>query len=413
MVKRKIIISKSDIFSEKKYNFFKYLITNSNFMSVNNYNDYIEKNFFNYFTCTHTFNGKKLCNKININIFFEKFYNNSFLCIEQKHNLLLLFCKMNKIYNSFCKLMTFVKRHKSIDYVFSKTLDYSDLNEIPDKNKIKIFQENVMYEFSLQDLSKIINRCLYNMTFNFPAVITIKNPWTNIKFSTCDIYNIYFKMTQSNINVPILFHLYYKELFNNHTFEMKYDAFIREQYVNNKYNDMTFNEKVKKIKKLCNIFGFFNFELDSKYPINIFVKALSPILKLGYQLYSGVSPQYHFFLKIKMYLLFDYFKKKNPNFGRTILKVHHNDFTQKTSKKRKRWVEHVHQVNYIPLNNDIQHSIEDMITNNKYRRATVTNIIDNIDIYQLGNNNDSDDDNDSDNESIDTSELFDDDISVS
>ena len=49
----------------------------------------------------------------------------------------------------------------------------------------------------------------------------------------------------------------------------------------------------------------------------------------------------------------------------------------KSMKKRKRWIEHVHQVNYIPLNNDIQHSIEDMITNNKYRRATITNIIDN------------------------------------
>lgn len=75
----------------------------------------------------------------------------------------------------------------------------------------------------------------------------------------------------------------------------------------------------------------------------------------------------------------------------------------------------MHQVNYIPLNNDIQHSIEDMITNNKYRRATITNIIDNIDIYQLGNNNDSDDDsdNDNDNDSIDTSEFFNDGISVS
>ena len=121
MAIKKKLISKSDMYSEKKYNFFKYLISNSNFVSINNSNDFIEKNFFDFFTCTHIFNRELLCNKININIFFDRIYNNHFLSIEQKNKLLLLFCKMNKIYNSFCKLMTLVKRYKCAGYVFSKT----------------------------------------------------------------------------------------------------------------------------------------------------------------------------------------------------------------------------------------------------------------------------------------------------
>ena len=59
-----------------------------------------------------------------------------------------------------------------------------------------------------------INKSIINCPDMFVEPLDVKNPYTNLPFSKADLYNIYFKISKTRLNQPILFHAYFNCNFN-------------------------------------------------------------------------------------------------------------------------------------------------------------------------------------------------------
>jgi hypothetical protein len=162
-------------------------------------------------------------------------YDNIFIDVEKKEELLNFFNQSQKYYRAFCRLAYIYKYKKARNYDMDKDLCMNPLSTLNNKSKINIYDEasKTNYQFRLSDLIKIINTALSNAPEFFSEPLQIKNPYTNIPFSKTILYNIYFAIKKSNFIMPTLFHLFFISEFNLNNFLLNNEAFIRDIVIEN------------------------------------------------------------------------------------------------------------------------------------------------------------------------------------
>lgn len=165
----------------------------------------------------------------NINIKFLELYNilnNVFMSEEIKEKYFSMFTKIQKIRYSL-KKFGFICKFKKMKIQVDYDLLLNPIN-IHDNNTICIIQDNFKYFFTVRDLINIIETALSNAPGFFVNILTPKNPFNNISFSLSCLYNIYFKLKQSQYIMPILFHLFFLSNFDKIDFVLEYEAIIRD-----------------------------------------------------------------------------------------------------------------------------------------------------------------------------------------
>lgn len=159
----------------------------------------------------------------------------------------------NRILNIYCKSVQSLQLLKRvcIRYIrkrrhsFSSTdLSLNSLENLQPRELIDIMHNYNKYTFKVFDLSNIIFNSLINADeYFFSNPLTIKNPYTNIKFSVYNLYIIYFCMLQRGYIIHPLFALFMKENFNLSIFSLKYEGLIKEYIIDNKIKQST-NAKI-------------------------------------------------------------------------------------------------------------------------------------------------------------------------
>ena len=132
---------------------------------------------------------------------------------------------------------------------------------------ITILEKNVIYKFRISDLINIINKSLSHSLDFFADPQTIKNPYTNLPFSICNLYNIYFKIKNSNYNLPILFHQFFVSNFEIVHFKNNNESLIRDKTIHYFLNKSTLNEKyIYILKMFYTHYKSVLFEIDILFP---------------------------------------------------------------------------------------------------------------------------------------------------
>ena len=137
---------------------------------------------------------------------------NGFLNHEQKEHIWDLFNKAQKIYLGFVKFAFLYRFQKASIFEMNKDLFYNSLDKFPENQKITILHKNKKYIFRLTDLIQCWRKALTNSEDLFPAILDLKNPYTNIPITKYNLYNIYFKMyffDVFNLLVPIIRSFYF------------------------------------------------------------------------------------------------------------------------------------------------------------------------------------------------------------
>ena len=95
----------------------------------------------------------------------------------------------------------------------------NSLDELPEHLKITIVQHGLKYTFRISDLINIINKSLTYREDLFLLVQPVRNPYTNIRFSKAILLQIYMHIKRNtDITMPILFHLFYTTTFDTKIF---------------------------------------------------------------------------------------------------------------------------------------------------------------------------------------------------
>lgn len=236
------------------------------------------------------------------------------------------FYKLQRIHNGFKKLIRI--------FLFKKANQYNDYNllleEIPDTKKhyITIIEQKTKYTFGINELAKIIyNSLTYHDEF-FIDSKPIKNPYTNISISKCNLYNFYIFLLHNHISPHELFHGFYKNEFCINPFIMTYQVMIKDYIIINETNTMILSKAVYYLENMLNDYA--NIVLHSEFErarLIVFDKYLYNYL---YTLY-GLNDVKKRSFKRSLRLHFKAFKILNPQYGRKIYSMN-NVFEKSKSK---------------------------------------------------------------------------------
>ena len=246
----------------------------------------------------------------------NKILNNIFMSNELKDKYFSIFTKIQKI-KFYLKKFGFICKYKKMKIQVGYDLLLNSIN-IQDINTICIIQDNFKYLFTIRDLVNIIETALSNAPGFFVNILTPKNPFNNIDFSLSCLYNIYFKLKESQYVMPILFHLYFLSNFDKRYFVLEYEAIIRDYAIKKfVYNTPAALLRKEVMEMLENNIYTKRFKIDKNFPNEQLGSIMKPFLYYYYIVkYSVCGTE-----KIYLYkhILFDklrIFYYYNPNFGR-------------------------------------------------------------------------------------------------
>ena len=233
--------------------------------------------------------------------------------------ILNIFSKLQKIHNAFNKLANI--------FLFKKAKQYNEydlvLDDIPEKESeqkfyITLKENDIRYTFLLSELNNIIFNSLTYHDNYFIESQEIKNPYTNLRFSNVNIYNIYFKLLQRNITPHELFvkyincNLYITAFVVNHQVEIRDYIIFKEAY------NMDKNDAIVHIENMLN--DYLNIVLCygfDKTKLLYFYKYLYNYL---YGLY-GMNEYKKRVIRRALKSQLRLFKMANVNFGRKIYQL--------------------------------------------------------------------------------------------
>jgi hypothetical protein len=224
-----------------------------------------------------------------------------FVSDETKTSFLDFICEIQKIYWAFT---IFVNRAK-LRYYKNKVEHDLLLTpiSIKQRNVIRLCENNNMYLFTLNDLSRIIITAICNSPSFHSEPLAPKNPYSGVAFSKCNLYNIYFYMKERLYNVPDAIYKFFLSDFNLKLFEDNNQLIIRDTYINQFVDNEDDDEIIDHIYDMINK-CFIKLDIDDDFPNKILIDTLK----------SAVTHYIHFKYNFDL-------SKRRPNFKLMVTKV--------------------------------------------------------------------------------------------
>lgn len=182
---------------------------------------------------------------------FYKFYSlkkmltNDYIPENIKERLIDFFSICQRHYHKLCRFVYRYKLKKATVYDYDTDFCSNPLQSLNNRIKITLYisETKTIYNFRLSDMIGMINTSLSYAPLFFTSPKPIKNPFTNVEFKRNNLYNIYFKIKDSSLEMPILFYLYYKSNFNIKRYFERNKALILDEYIKIQMNSISDYEK--------------------------------------------------------------------------------------------------------------------------------------------------------------------------
>ena len=284
-----------------------YLISKKEF--IFNPNEIVNKDFINcHFVDSFSYtNSRFKCLTI--------LYNNGFITQEKKNNLSYYFNVTQRYYYKFKKLYNIYCSKKLKIYDNDVDLCLMPLDSY--KNNISITQQNTKYIFKINDIIRIIMESLLFHYEMFLEPKKAKNPYNNIEFSLCDLYNIYLHIIiKTKINPPFLLTAFFKSEFNIKDFLLNNEALLKDLAIKNHYNEIQDNEECMCEHLLNMIEKTKIINVHESYPSDKIIDNLKHCLYDYLVSEFSYNPTKRKLHKKMMYKKINEFHKANPIFGR-------------------------------------------------------------------------------------------------
>jgi hypothetical protein len=143
-----------------------------------------------------------------------------------------ILCKCQKVYHSFLKFIYICKMKMS---KVKNTTDLLLLEITPNDSSSYVYmKDGNKYVFKVSQLKHSIMSCIENTDEYFPEILEVRNPYNNVPFTKCDLYNFYFFLKTNNYGIPDLLHGYFLSGFDNDSYIDKYEILIRDKAIETK-----------------------------------------------------------------------------------------------------------------------------------------------------------------------------------
>ena len=270
-------------------NFYKYKY-------ANNYNKFLD--FFNYITADPT----------------------SFLYNRDKY--IETFCHIQKIYHAFIKFKNICrfKYCKKID--LDQDLIGNDLKDIKSNYKIKIIENNTVYELSIRDVLKNIFLSLTNNAEYFFEPKKPINPFTGLELSKHNLYNIYFAYKNTSLKTQIPFEYYFICDFDMKNYKKYSEGLVNKDIIQVNVRNMDHVTLLLNINRIFKHYKYKKIYFSHDFPKETIRKIFTPYVEVFMYIKFGQDQNRIFWskklLRQQVSRFVKYMKDNNPTFGRVI-----------------------------------------------------------------------------------------------
>jgi len=183
-------------------------------------------------------------------------------------------------------------------------------------NVFNYYENNYIYLFTLQDLSRIITSAICNSPLFYSESLPPKNPYSGVEFPISDLYNIYFHMKNTFTHVPLVIQQYYLSGFNVDKFEIQNQVTIRNIYIDQFVESEDHDTIIEYIEEMTEPY---NISFHPHFPKNTLIATFKGhLVEYLHSRYSLDSSKKHISASsIKRKL--STFARCNPTFGRRII----------------------------------------------------------------------------------------------
>ena len=157
----------------------------------------------------------------------------------------------NKIQRNYYRFKLFEQicyrrlHNKKADVDFD--LGSTHLSKYSERMKLVVVENDTEYPFYIPDLVKIITYALLNHENLFANPSLPRNPHTNLPFSIGNLYRIYFTLQERHIGIPDVMMYFFKSECNIQTFQINYEANLRDIHLVKYYDGKTVDDKYEQI----------------------------------------------------------------------------------------------------------------------------------------------------------------------
>lgn len=254
-----------------------------------------------------------------LNYFDYYILQNDKLTDENKKYLFDVFSKTQKTYNSFNRICFLYKIYKAKIFDMNYDLCMNDFDTLKSNILFSLFckKDKTIYKFRISDIINIINNALtYDQNF-ISTPQQIKNPYTNIPFNKGELFYIYFKIKESPLLMPYLFHQLFIVNFDLERYRLYNECYIREKSISNFIKSDNIIEKHKYIlSMIADYFIYANISIDFFFPPSILVNHFNkPYLELYLKSLYSLNPDLKFNSSIILTQKLIRFHRLNPNYA--------------------------------------------------------------------------------------------------
>jgi hypothetical protein len=229
----------------------------------------------------------------------------------------LFLCFFSNIQRTYWMLTRFAIFIKKIKYKLNVNHDmFLTPISIKQKNVYIHYENNHIYLFTVQDLSRIITTAICNSPQFYSEPLLPKNPYSGVTFSNTDLYNMYFRMKDSLITVPPVMYAYFLSNFNIDTFKNNNQVLIRNVYINQFVKNEDQDEIVEYIYDM--LAPFTRLKIDTEFPESVLVDTFKDVLVnyLRYKYSHDTSRRSYNYMCVRKRI--HEILKSTPGFGRKI-----------------------------------------------------------------------------------------------
>jgi hypothetical protein len=148
-------------------------------------------------------------------------FNSNFISLEHKNKYLQFHYLYNKYIISIIKIQQLWKLKKYRKYDYDYDMNMNDLSNYKENEKFIIINNKTIYTFAIKDFIKFFNSSLMKCDYLNEKPSHPCNPFTNIPFTTTQLYNFYIKCRNNNVNMGYFINQYYKLNMNITSFKFE------------------------------------------------------------------------------------------------------------------------------------------------------------------------------------------------
>ena len=236
------------------------------------------------------------------------------------NTILDLYGNSFRVYSVFHRFYKNHEAKKAKDSGYHFDLSMSPLENYSERMKISLIHENCKYHFKIHDLMRLVfTSLILNDDLHCDPTFP-RNPFNNIKFTTHNMYILYFTMKEREIYIPRNFELFFRANFDITVFYRENEQYIRSTAIDNYHKQFSYEDLYEEIIMMLRLISPYGLSIHPEFPKDNIIKTFTPFITYYWHSLHNYSTENRAYYKNLFNKKLNTFINENKTYGRVILK---------------------------------------------------------------------------------------------